>query len=185
MRKRLGGAMRQAGVIAAAGIVTLQNMVERLSEDHANAQRLVEGLSAIDGVDIEAPEVMTNILKVDVGQWGWTAEQLVHTWKEHGILSNPRPPHGARLVTHRHISAADVRRHRDNAENGTKYALASPLSDKRPELQLGEEINLLIEDLRESGLDEAQAAALWPLVGRAQTRTRTTLFKTGTRRPSR
>ena len=108
MRKRLGGAMRQAGVIAAAGIVALKNMVNRLSEDHTNAKRLVEGLGAIDGIEIEAPEVMTNILKVDVGQWGWTAEQLVNAWKEQGILSNPRPPHGARLVTHRHINAADV-----------------------------------------------------------------------------
>jgi threonine aldolase len=108
MRKRLGGAMRQAGVIAAAGLVAIEQMIDRLAEDHANAQRLVEGLGSIEGVEIEAPDVMTNILKVDVADWGWTAEQLVSTWKEHGILSNPRPPHGARLVTHRHISADDV-----------------------------------------------------------------------------
>ena len=132
MRKRLGGAMRQAGVIAAAGIVALQNMVDRLSEDHTNAQRLVEGLGAIDGVEIEAPEVMTNILKVDVGQWGWTAEQLVNAWKEQGILSNPRPPHGARLVTHRHISAANVeyviettQKMAQNAENNAERRLLS------------------------------------------------------------
>ncbi len=108
MRKRLGGAMRQAGIIAAAGIVAIEHMVDRLAEDHANARRLIDGLGAIEGVEIEAPELATNILKVDVAQWGWTAEQLVSTWKERGILCNPRPPHGARLVTHRHIDTADV-----------------------------------------------------------------------------
>ncbi len=108
MRKRLGGAMRQAGIIAAAGIVALETMVERLAEDHDNARRLAEGLAAIEGFSIELPPAATNILKVDVEQLGWSAEKLLAAWKERGILCNPRPPHGARLVTHRHIGAADV-----------------------------------------------------------------------------
>ena len=108
MRKRLGGAMRQAGIIAAAGIVAIETMVDRLAEDHANARRLAEGLGAIKGFAIELPPAATNILKVDVAQLGWSADKLLAAWKEHGILCNPRPPHGARLVTHRHISAKDV-----------------------------------------------------------------------------
>lgn len=108
MRKRLGGAMRQAGVIAAAGIVAIEKMVERLAEDHANAKRLAAGLGALEGFSVEMPPAATNILKVDVQGIGWTSDQLLAAWKQRGILCNGRPPHGARLVTHRHLSAANA-----------------------------------------------------------------------------
>ncbi|MBI2503758.1 MAG: aminotransferase class I/II-fold pyridoxal phosphate-dependent enzyme [Candidatus Latescibacteria bacterium] len=107
-RKRLGGAMRQAGVIAAAGIVAIEKMTARLAEDHANARRLCEGLSAIPGFVARQAPVPTNILMVDVGGLGWTSDELIARWKAVGVLCNRRPPSGARLVTHRHISAADV-----------------------------------------------------------------------------
>ncbi|MCC7265369.1 MAG: aminotransferase class I/II-fold pyridoxal phosphate-dependent enzyme [Candidatus Latescibacteria bacterium] len=107
-RKRLGGAMRQAGVIAAAGIVAIEQMVARLAEDHANARRLCEGLAQIPGITARQAPVPTNILMVDVAGLGWTAEELVTRWKAVGVLGNRRPPTAARLVTHRHISAADV-----------------------------------------------------------------------------
>ena len=108
MRKRLGGAMRQAGVIAAAGIVALETMVDRLADDHANATRLCEGLNAIPGFAARQAPTPTNIVMVDVGELGWTSAQLLERWKAHGILGNPRPPHGVRLLTHRHIDAAAV-----------------------------------------------------------------------------
>ncbi|MFA6110935.1 MAG: low-specificity L-threonine aldolase [Candidatus Latescibacterota bacterium] len=108
MRKRLGGAMRQAGILAAAGIVALEQMVERLAEDHGNARLLAAGLAAIPGIAVAQPPVPTNILVVDVAGLGWTAETLVGRWRSQGVLSNPRPPSAARLVTHRHVSAADA-----------------------------------------------------------------------------
>jgi threonine aldolase len=108
MRKRLGGAMRQAGIIAAAGIVAIEKMVDRLAEDHDNARRLAVGLGAIEGISVEQPPVPTNILMVDVAGLGWTSAQLIERWKEHGIRCNPRPPSRVRLVTHRHVSVGDA-----------------------------------------------------------------------------
>jgi len=108
MRKRLGGAMRQSGIIAAAGIVALNDMIERLAHDHARADRLVNGLTEIDGITVEKPIVSTNIVKVDFAALGWTSEKLVSEWKSKGILCNSRPKYGARLVTHRHIDDDDV-----------------------------------------------------------------------------
>ena len=107
-RKRLGGAMRQAGVIAAAGIVAIEKMTARLAEDHANARRLCEGLARIPGFAARQAPLPTNIILVDVGGLGWTSDELLSRWKAVGVLCNRRPPSGARLVTHRHISAADV-----------------------------------------------------------------------------
>lgn len=108
MRKRLGGAMRQAGVIAAAGIVAIEKMVGRLAEDHAHAQRLCEGIDKIPGLRARQAPLPTNILMLDVGGLGWKSADLIARWKPLGILCNPRPPAGVRLVTHRHIGAADV-----------------------------------------------------------------------------
>ena len=107
-RKRLGGAMRQAGVIAAAGMVAIERMTARLAEDHANARRLCEGLNKIPGISARQAPLPTNILMVEVSGLGWTSAELISHWKPAGILCNPRPPAGVRLVTHRHISAADV-----------------------------------------------------------------------------
>lgn len=109
MRKRLGGAMRQAGVVAAAGIVALEQMVDRLAEDHAVARELAAGLGAIEGVEVISPPRPTNILKVDFAALGWSAADLVAQWKARGVLCNPRPPHGARLVANRHVGLEDVK----------------------------------------------------------------------------
>ena len=108
MRKRLGGAMRQAGVVAAAGVVALEQMVERLAEDHAVARALAAGLGALEGVEVIFPPRPTNILKVDVAALGWSAADLVAKWQARGVRCNPRPPHGARLVANRHVGLADV-----------------------------------------------------------------------------
>ena len=107
-RKRLGGAMRQAGVVAAAGIVALETMVERLAEDHETARLLAEGLAAIDGITTQRAPRPSNILMADVGGVGWTSAQLIERWKAAGILCNPRPPSRVRLVTNRHVTPDDV-----------------------------------------------------------------------------
>ncbi len=107
-RKRLGGAMREAGVIAAAGVVALENMVDRLAEDHETTRLLAEGLGAIDGITATRAPRPTNIIMVNVADLGWTTTDLVERWAAAGIKCNPRPPHGVRLVTNRHASQQDV-----------------------------------------------------------------------------
>ena len=92
-RKRLGGAMRQAGIMAAAGIVALETMVDRLAEDHETARSLAEGLDAIEGVTAVRAPRPTNILMVDVGGLGWSTADLIDRWLARGIKCNPRPPH--------------------------------------------------------------------------------------------
>ena len=109
MRKRLGGAMRQVGIIAAAGIVALEQMVDRLAEDHLQARRLADGLATIGGLGvIRPPAPNTNIHMLDVGELGWTSADLIERWLACGIRCNPRPPTRVRVLTHRHISAEDV-----------------------------------------------------------------------------
>ncbi|MBT3343130.1 MAG: hypothetical protein HN712_25910 [Gemmatimonadetes bacterium] len=108
MRKRLGGAMRQVGIIGAAAIVALETMVDRLAEDHETARLLEEGLNAIDGVKAHRAKRPTNILMVDVGGAGWTTEALIEGWQAAGIRCNPRPPTAVRLVTNRHFERGDV-----------------------------------------------------------------------------
>ena len=100
-RKMLGGGMRQAGVIAAAGLYALQNNVERLKDDHANAQRLAEGLRKA-GYDVSGPN--TNMVLVKVDQPQALADQL----KKQNIIVLPRSP--MRLVTHLDVDTAGIDR---------------------------------------------------------------------------
>lgn len=108
MRKRLGGSMRQAGIVAAAGIIAIEKMVDRLADDHENVRRLAAGLGEIEGFQVSMPPISTNILLLDVADLGWSSTELLEKWAACGIRCNPRHPSGARLVTHRHIEAADV-----------------------------------------------------------------------------
>jgi threonine aldolase len=107
-RKRLGGGMRQSGVLAAAGIVALESTVERLAEDHARAAVLLEGLDAIEGVKTIRPPVPTNIVVVDVAQMKWTTDELLEKWAAHSIRAVPRRPNRARLVANRHTTDEQV-----------------------------------------------------------------------------
>ena len=102
-RKRLGGGMRQAGVLAAAGLYALDHHVERLAEDHARARRLAEGLSELRGVLVETqPE--TNLLYVSVPDGpGWAARL-----RAEGVLVNATHARGLRLVTHLDVDDAGV-----------------------------------------------------------------------------
>ena len=108
MRRRLGGAMRQAGVLAAAGIVALEKMVDRLAEDHEKARLLREGLQAVEGLELSIPPVSTNMVIVDVKKLGWNSEDLIVKWKACGILGVMRPPTRCRLVAHRHTTFEEV-----------------------------------------------------------------------------
>ena len=106
-RKRLGGGMRQAGVLAAAGLIALEQMPWRLKEDHANARLLAEGLSQVRGVAIDPARVQTNILIFDVSGTGLTGAQFSARLKDRGVLANPVGPAALRMVTHYDVSRAD------------------------------------------------------------------------------
>jgi threonine aldolase len=101
-RKALGGGMRQAGILAAAGLVALEQMPARLHEDHANARLLAEALSHIEGAIIDPETVETNIVIFKlVG--GISAAEVVARLKARGILASTVGPDAIRLVTHHDV----------------------------------------------------------------------------------
>jgi len=107
-RRMVGGNMRQAGPVAAAGIVALETMVERLAEDHANARRLAEGLHRVDASLVDPAEVDSNLVRVEVKKSGRRAAQWSADLKQKGVVVAPCDSFSLRFVTHRHISSADV-----------------------------------------------------------------------------
>jgi len=107
-RKRLGGGMRQAGIIAACGIVALQTMIDRLAEDHKNARVLAEGLSEIRGLHVDLDAVDTNMVYVDHSRSELSTDEVLAKFKRVGVLASGRPPRHIRLVTHRHINDAAI-----------------------------------------------------------------------------
>jgi len=107
-RKLLGGGMRQAGVIAAAGIVALQEMTGRLAEDHHNARRLAEGLSAMRRARVDPDRVRTNIIYVDLAAVGPPAVETVAYLAEEGVRVGATGPRQFRAVTHYGITGGDV-----------------------------------------------------------------------------
>ncbi len=108
VRKVLGGGMRQAGVLAAAGIVALTEMVERLSEDHENARVLCMGLSEIKGLRVDPERVFTNIVYIDITRSGLTESELAGRLETEGVRLIPVGPKRLRAVTHYHITKEDV-----------------------------------------------------------------------------
>ncbi|MEW6243915.1 MAG: low-specificity L-threonine aldolase [Bacillota bacterium] len=104
-RKILGGGMRQVGVLAAAGIVALTRMRERLVEDHRTARLLAERLAEIPGIRCEPDAVKTNIVMADTKG---SAQELVAAMKSAGVLANAVSPRRIRFVTHREVNASDV-----------------------------------------------------------------------------
>ncbi len=106
-RKLFGGGMRQAGLLAAAALYALEHNILRLADDHANAKALAEGLSKIDGFEIDMSRVETNIILVDIDKTGKTSMEWQAILKEHGILCAPFGPTRIRLVTHLDVSNAD------------------------------------------------------------------------------
>ena len=107
-RKMLGGGMRQAGVLAAAGLVALDTMIERLADDHANARRLAMGLAEIPGLRINPEQVPTNIVIFEIEPTVGTAGELMAALADAGVKVTPSRAQSLRMVTHRHISSEDV-----------------------------------------------------------------------------
>jgi len=107
-RRMLGGAMRQSGTVAAAGIVALETMVERLREDHDNARRLAEGFQQIDSSLVDAGAIETNIVRVEIAASGRSARQWVDDLLAEGIWTSDYGRSQLRFVTHRHIGTAEV-----------------------------------------------------------------------------
>jgi threonine aldolase len=108
-RKRYGGAMRQAGIIAAGALYALEHNLDRLQDDHANAALLGGLMSEVPGLRLTHP-VQTNIVIVAVGGLGLRAEQVVAALKDRGVLCGIAAPDRVRFVTHLDVSAAEVRR---------------------------------------------------------------------------
>ncbi len=107
-KQRLGGAMRQAGIIAAAGIYALRHHVERLAEDHANAKMLANGLAEIPNLKLNPPEVETNIVILDVSKTGRSSQEVSDRFLEHGLRMSITSPTCLRAVTHLDISRQQI-----------------------------------------------------------------------------
>ncbi|MCS7174215.1 low-specificity L-threonine aldolase [Pseudothermotoga sp.] len=106
-RKMLGGGMRQAGILAAAGIVALTKMVDRLKEDHDNAKFLATKLKEI-GYMVNPEEVETNMVILETSNLSVDASRFVKIMEENGILSNTISESSIRLVTHKDVSRKDI-----------------------------------------------------------------------------
>jgi threonine aldolase len=109
-RKRLGGGMRQVGVLAAAGLVALEESPPRLVEDHANARRLAAGLAELPGVAVDLGRVQTNIVIFDIAGAGMTTAELSARLKSRGVLANGVGPREMRMVTHYDVNRDDIAR---------------------------------------------------------------------------
>ena len=107
-RKMVGGGMRQAGVIAAAGIIAIEKMVDRLKDDHSNAQRLAKGLAAIEGISTDLAHVQTNIVVHDVSGLRTSGEQWIAKLGESGVKAGALEGSRVRMVTHRGIEREDI-----------------------------------------------------------------------------
>ncbi len=107
VRKVLGGGMRQAGVLAAAGLIALEESPKLLPEDHANAKLLAEGLAELPGVKIDPERVVTNIVIFDVAQTGQTADAICAQLRERAVLASGFGT-AIRMVTHYDVSRADI-----------------------------------------------------------------------------
>lgn len=107
-RKILGGGMRQAGIIAAAGIVALEQMTDRLSDDHKNARILAEGLARFGGLSIDLSKVQTNIIYFQFDEQTKNSEEIIKRATGKGILFLSVGPSRFRMVTHYGIEAGDI-----------------------------------------------------------------------------
>ena len=110
VRKALGGGMRQAGVLAAAGLVALEESPAKIAASHADAKFLAESLAAIDGIAIDPGEVETNILFFDISGTGLNNDTFVGGLESRGVLVLPNEPGRIRMVTHHDVDRPDCER---------------------------------------------------------------------------
>lgn len=110
IKQRLGGAMRQAGIIAAGALYALDHHVDRLGEDHANARRLAQGLAPLRGVILDAAHIETNIVffELDIVALGFNAHEFSRRLAAHGVRIGPFDDRTLRAVTHLDVSSADI-----------------------------------------------------------------------------
>ena len=108
-RKALGGGMRQAGVLAAAGLIALEEMPRRLGEDRENARLLAEAVAGCESVEIDMDAVQTNIVIFHLREGG-DAPAFVAALREHGVAASAIGPHAVRFVTHYDVSREDCRK---------------------------------------------------------------------------
>ncbi len=118
VRKMLGGGMRQAGVLAAAGLIALEESPKGLPEDHANAKLLAEGLAELPGIKIDPEKVVTNIVIFEVSDTGKTADVICAQLRERGVLASGFGS-SIRMVTHYDVSRGDI----ETALNGLRQIL--------------------------------------------------------------
>jgi threonine aldolase len=104
-RKMLGGGMRQAGVLAAAGVVALEQMIDRLADDHRVARLLAEGLTSVPGVRVDMARVQTNMVRLDLER---EARPFAELLRSRGVRVSVMGARRLRLVTHRHIAPEHV-----------------------------------------------------------------------------
>jgi threonine aldolase len=121
-RKMLGGGMRQAGILAAAGLVALESMIDRLAEDHTHARLLARGLAELPGIEIDPDEVETNILFFRLT--GEPAVAFSRRMAEAGVLANAAGPRAIRMVTHYGIERRHVDETLDRLKTLTRAAVA-------------------------------------------------------------
>ena len=107
-RKILGGGMRQAGILAAAGIVSLNEMVDRLADDHANAKKLATGMAEIPGLTVDPDHIHTNIIYFHVNREDMTRYEFVQQIDAAGVRMLPLGAESVRAVTHYHITSEDI-----------------------------------------------------------------------------
>jgi threonine aldolase len=106
-KHRFGGAMRQAGIVAAAGVYAIEHNIERLADDHARARRLAEGWTAA-GLPVDLELVQTNFVQLDVGALGLDVGQALERIGDHGVRLSQTKPTVLRAVTHLDISDDDI-----------------------------------------------------------------------------
>jgi threonine aldolase len=123
-RKMLGGGMRQAGVLAAAGLIALEESPKRLVHDHENAQHLAKGLAAIQGIALDPARVATNIVIFDVRGTGRTAAQVCEQLTKKNVLCGPTDKFSVRMVTHCDVDRAGI--------DAALAAVAQVLAEKAP-----------------------------------------------------
>jgi len=110
LRKMLGGGMRQVGVLAAAGLVALDNGPKRLHMDHENAKFLANELASVPGITLNPATVQTNIVIFDVRKSGWASGDILNTLAQRGVLAVPVDNDKIRMVTHLDVNRNDVER---------------------------------------------------------------------------
>jgi len=110
VRKMLGGGMRQAGVLAAAGLIALEEGPKRLHVDHANAKFLAQGLAEIPGIKVDVSKVVSNILFFDVSGIGLSAPEVSKRLAARGVLANASNPQTIRMVAHLDVDRSGCER---------------------------------------------------------------------------